>query len=88
VVSIWEVLVKSKRGGLTKVDSGWILKHVEDLTLSVLPLHKRHVVRMDSLPDHHKDPFDRMLICQALEEGVPMITCDAAIKQYPIAVIW
>src|ERR1017187_3377280 len=72
VVSIWEILVKSKRGGLMKVDSGWILKHIEDLTLSVLPLQRRHVVRIHSLPDHHKDPFDRMLICQALEERVPM----------------
>jgi len=42
------------------------------------------VQRLASLPDLHKDPFDRMLICQALEQGLTLITVDAAIRAYPV----
>lgn len=89
VVSIWEILVKSKRGNLMKVDSSaWILKHMDALMLRALPLHPRHVLQLHDLPEHHQDPFDRMLICQALAEEIPIVTNDERIQQYPLEVIW
>jgi PIN domain nuclease of toxin-antitoxin system len=40
------------------------------------------------LPEHHRDPFDRILIAQTIAEGLTMITSDAAIHQYPVTVVW
>jgi len=44
--------------------------------------------RLESIPLHHRDPFDRMLVAFALVEGVPLVTCDSAIYNYPIQTIW
>jgi PIN domain nuclease of toxin-antitoxin system len=89
VVSIWEFLVKSKRySPPISEPAEWILRHARDLNLSVLPLQQRHVVRVFDLPEHHRDPFDRMLICQAMEDRLPIITSDAMIRKYPVDVVW
>jgi PIN domain nuclease of toxin-antitoxin system len=47
-----------------------------------------HAVRVYTLPAHHKDPFDRILVAQALSERVPLITADPQIARYPVEVIW
>ena len=46
------------------------------------------VHRLGSLPAHHKDPFDRMLVAQAMEDGVPLVSCDPLIEQYQVQIIW
>jgi PIN domain nuclease of toxin-antitoxin system len=46
------------------------------------------VRRLGTLPAHHKDPFDRILVAQALEEGAPMVSGDPLIARYPIQVLW
>ena len=55
---------------------------------SHLPLQYRHGVVMAGLPGHHQDPFDRMLIAQAMEEGLTVITHDKKFESYPISVLW
>jgi PIN domain nuclease of toxin-antitoxin system len=46
------------------------------------------VVHLTKLPDHHRDPFDRMLICQAIEHDLTLVTVDEHIRQYPIKTLW
>ena len=53
-----------------------------------LPIDLPHVLQVDNLPNHHKDPFDRVLIAQAQAENVPIITIDHLIVQYPVRTIW
>jgi PIN domain nuclease of toxin-antitoxin system len=47
-----------------------------------------HVLRVESLPMHHRDPFDRLLIAQSIEEGWPIVTADPLFARYPVEVIW
>jgi PIN domain nuclease of toxin-antitoxin system len=53
-----------------------------------MPITLPHVLALEQLPDHHRDPFDRLLIAQAIAENVPIISQDALFAQYPINVIW
>lgn len=55
---------------------------------SHLPLHFKHGAALRRLPPHHQDPFDRMLIVQALSEGLTLITHDQKFKAYPVELIW
>ncbi len=55
---------------------------------AALPFHHAHAVELAELPPIHGDPFDRMLIAQAKAEGLPLLTADAIIPQYPIQVVW
>ncbi|HEY4841170.1 MAG TPA: type II toxin-antitoxin system VapC family toxin [Terriglobales bacterium] len=58
----------------------------EDVRL--LPVSLSHVLQVESLPMHHRDPFDRLLIAQSIEEGWPIITDDPWFARYPVDVIW
>ena len=49
---------------------------------------KTQIDRLSKLPELHRDPFDRMLICQAIEHGLTIVTPDAAIQRYPVRVLW
>jgi len=53
-----------------------------------LPLAEEHVLALAKLPALHRDPFDRMLVCQAVVEGLIVLTPDEAITQYPIRAVW
>ena len=56
--------------------------------LIILPVSLDHVLALQGLPEHHRDPFDRMLVAQALVEEATLITRDRAIAQYTVATIW
>jgi PIN domain nuclease of toxin-antitoxin system len=89
VVSYWEVIVKSKKGQLSIGDPvSWWNRAKEDLTAEVLSIRANHVSALNGLPDHHKDPFDRMLIGQAIADGLTLITSDAWIQRYPVKTRW
>jgi PIN domain nuclease of toxin-antitoxin system len=53
-----------------------------------MPRPRQHVLALESLPDHHKDPFDRLLIAQAIVEGASLITNDPIVQKYPAQVVW
>jgi PIN domain nuclease of toxin-antitoxin system len=55
---------------------------------SLLDLSFRHIVRVESLPKHHGDPFDRLVIVQAQLEGLTLVSRDAAFKQYEVDRLW
>jgi PIN domain nuclease of toxin-antitoxin system len=54
----------------------------------VLPIRASHITALAALPDLHRDPFDRILIAQAVTEGLPLVTSDRQIGAYPVRVIW
>ena len=89
-VSLWEILAKAKSGKLhfgTEPESS-IREHLENLQALLLPLRAEHVYAAFRLPVHHKDPWDRLLIGQALAEGALLATKDEAVRQYEVPVIW
>jgi PIN domain nuclease of toxin-antitoxin system len=90
VASLWEILVKVQIGKipLPTPTGPYLLKKLAENKIEALPLSLDHVLRLEAMPMHHRDPFDRMLIAQSLEEGWPIITADPVFKQYPVRVIW
>lgn len=79
--SIWEISIKSALGKL-KADPAQILAAVEPAGFSVLPITGQHAAKVAELPPLHKDPFDRMLIAQALSEPLILFTNDEVMRQY------
>jgi PIN domain nuclease of toxin-antitoxin system len=63
-------------------------QQLADNSVQVLPVDLRHALQVAGLPPHHKDPFDRMLVAQAMIEGLAIVTSDEAIAQYTPEVIW
>jgi PIN domain nuclease of toxin-antitoxin system len=90
VASIWEVLIKVRTGKLPlPVPAGdYLTTKMAANGVSVLPIELEHVLQIEKLQLHHRDPFDRVLIAHSLEEGWPIITSDPVFKKYPIRVIW
>jgi len=85
--SLWEIAIKSGLGRNDfKVDARLLRRGLLDNGYSELPIGSEHAVAIDSLPPIHKDPFDRMLIAQAMVEGITLLTSDAVVAQYPGAV--
>jgi PIN domain nuclease of toxin-antitoxin system len=90
IASIWEALIKTQVGKLPlPVPAGpYLISKMTANGVSVLSIQLEHVLRLEQLPMHHRDPFDRMLVAQALEEGLPIITADPLFSKYPVEVIW
>jgi PIN domain nuclease of toxin-antitoxin system len=84
VSSIWEIAIKR---ALKKPDFLYDPREIRRQLISngydELTIQSRHAVEVDSLPPIHKDPFDRMLIAQAMVEGIILLTADASIARYP-----
>ncbi len=90
VVSVWEILIKVQAGRLPLPEPAgpYLVKKLAKDKIEVLPVTLNHVLRTESLPLHHRDPFDRLLIAQSMEEGWPIITADPLFSRYPVEVIW
>lgn len=90
VFSTWEIIAKYNAGRLSLVDSP--IQFIENMCLNnsiqVLPLYEEDVKQLNNLPALHKDPFNRMLICQAIAQGMALLTPDPLITQYSIRTIW
>jgi PIN domain nuclease of toxin-antitoxin system len=90
IVSLWEIAIKISLGRIPTY--GLTISRVAELlreqNFAVLPVRVGDLVRIEKLPWIHRDPFDRLLITQALEENVPLLTSDAAILQYAVRTIW
>ena len=84
--SFWEIAIKVKVGKLN-ADPGKILRWLEPAGLREFPILSRHAVLATNLPSHHADPFDRLLIAQAIEEPMHLLTTDAQLGQYSELVI-
>lgn len=87
-VSAWEIAVKSRHGRLDLPGEAepFIREQVSQNRFEVLPIDLTHALRVALLPDHHKDPFDRMLVAQAQVENLTILTVDPEIARYPVRV--
>lgn len=90
VASIWEMQVKMQLGKLRLTHSikDLISTHQATYDLRILPIDLDHVLALDDLPVHHRDPFDRILIAQANAENQVIITKDQIFKEYPVELLW
>ena len=90
VASAWEIVVKAALGRIQLDDDvdSFIGGQVEANAFQVLPIHLRHALAVGGLPDLHRDPFDRMLVAQALSEGLAIVSADRQLAQYPVEVAW
>ena len=88
--SIWEVAIKSGLGKLTLpgAPQAVVPEMMERSRVTSLPVLASHAIRVASLPYHHRDPFDRMLVCQAIAHGLTILSPDAAITSYPVLTAW
>jgi PIN domain nuclease of toxin-antitoxin system len=90
VASIWEMQVKMQLGKLRLTHSikDLISTHRATYDLRILPIDLGHVLALDDLPVHHRDPFDRILIAQASVEKQVIVTKDQIFKEYPVELLW
>jgi PIN domain nuclease of toxin-antitoxin system len=89
VVSVWETIVKYQLGKLPLPESPetYLPKQRDRHQIVSLNLDEGSVAQLTKLPLLHRDPFDRMLICQALQHGLTIATVDVAIRAYSVSVI-
>ena len=89
VISVWEAIVKHSLGKLPLPESAgrYLPRQRERHEISNLPLDEPSVVRLGSLPSLHRDPFDRMLVCQALQHELVVATADDTVRAYPVTVL-
>ncbi len=85
VISPWEVAIKRSKKRLRAPDD--LGDAVEAHRFQLLPVLLRHTKAIDSLPNHHGDPFDRMLVAQAIVDGLTLVTSDRALRRYPVATL-
>jgi len=84
VVSLWEIAIKRGIGKLDpNLDPRSIRRQLIEIGYEELPVLGQHAVSVDVLPLIHKDPFDRLLIAQAMVEGITLLTADETIAKYP-----
>jgi PIN domain nuclease of toxin-antitoxin system len=88
--TVWEIAIKVGLGKLTLSLSyrDWMNRAITDLGLSLLPVTVDYAAAQAALPWHHRDPFDRLLIAQALTEGIPIVSADGQFDAYGIVRVW
>jgi PIN domain nuclease of toxin-antitoxin system len=89
-VSLWEIALKARTGKLEiPQEKAFYLDQMNLLRIQVvLAVEARHIFELFGLPDHHRDPFDRLLVAQCMAEKLPFIASDAAMRRYPVQIIW
>jgi PIN domain nuclease of toxin-antitoxin system len=90
VASIWEIITKVQVGKLDLPGpvGDYVAAKLRANGVSVLPLTFDHVRRLEQIPLHHRDPFDRILVAQSVAESMPLVTADPQLKKYSVEVIW
>ncbi len=88
--SLWEITIKYQLGKLPLPDPPQEFVPAQRLAhrIDSLPITESSVSHLATLPHHHRDPFDRMLVCQAIADGLIILTPDSLIRQYPIRTAW
>jgi len=89
-VSGFEIAVKYGLGKLKLVEppATFIRRRIENNGLLELPISMDHATQLQNLPMHHRDPFDRLLVAQAMAEAIPLLTADKQLTAYPVECIW
>ena len=89
-VSSWEIVIKAGLGRVRLPEKAerFLPKQLGANGFQVLPIHLRHTLRVAGLPDLHRDPFDRLLVAQAIVEGFTIVSGDAQLSRYSAPVEW
>ena len=90
IASLWEIQIKSMIGKLTMplTLDRMMLRQQRENDIDLLPIEIAHIVEHKALPNHHRDPFDRMLIAQARVEGLTLLSRDKTLSRYDVALHW
>ena len=88
--SYWEIAIKIslKKYELQETYEVFMERELSTNQFRILPIEPRHTAILTSLPFHHRDPFDRLLVAQAMVENIPLISNDMALDAYPVQRLW
>lgn len=86
IVSLWEIAVKVRSGKMA-VDIKDVEREIATIGFKMLAITAQHLDDLIGLPMHHRDPFDHLLIAQAIREGAKLVTTDREIRGYPVDVL-
>lgn len=89
VVSFWEIVIKAQKSLLQVGDPvHWWSRAIDLLGASALSVRASHISMLAGLPGIHRDPFDRLLVAQALQERLTLVTSDQTVRLYPLRTLW
>lgn len=90
VASCWEMAIKSSTGklGLSQPLERFIPEQLAANGFRLLEIDFRHAAKVETLPFHHRDPFDRLIVAQAMSEKISIVSADSALSEYGIKRIW
>lgn len=90
VATLWEMSIKVSLGklNLDRSLSDFLNRYLNDFDFTVLPIERAHLLALQALPTHHRDPFDRLLIAQSIAEGLPLVSGVANVALYPVRLVW
>ncbi len=88
--TLWEIAIKIRLGkyALPEPFEPFVERQLSVNHFALLPIEPKHLAILTTLPFHHRDPFDRLLVAQAMVEDIPLFSNDAALEAYPIERIW
>jgi PIN domain nuclease of toxin-antitoxin system len=89
IVSIWEIAIKHSLGKLILMKPFDVLipEQVEENEITIVPISLADLNEVVKLPLHHRDPFDRLLIAQAIQRSIPLISDDSNFSSYPVTLV-
>lgn len=89
VISFWEMAIKLSIGKLKLPEPFHIIiQKTKNIDIEILQLHTDYILKIENLPFHHKDPFDRILVTTAITEQLPIISIDEKFDKYEVKRIW
>jgi PIN domain nuclease of toxin-antitoxin system len=90
MATLWELSIKIRLGKLRTLTSSIAFLHDQlgDYQITLLPITYQDILAVEHLDAHHRDPFDRLMIAQAINHGLTLLTGDAEIPKYPVKIIW
>ncbi len=88
--SAWEIVIKAQLGRLRLPDRAdrFLSEQVAINAMQSLPVSLSHALQVLALPNHHRDPFDRILVAQSQVENLPIVTADRIFARYGVETIW
>jgi len=86
IATCWEISIKAGLGKLKLGESAatFLARHIPLNNFELLPIELRHVTHVETLPSNHRDPFDRLLVAQALTENISIISADPIFEKYGV----
>ncbi len=90
LASYWEIAIKigARKYVLNEPYEDFMRRAIEGNNMAVLAIEPRHTAGLISLPHHHRDPFDRLLIAQATRKNIPIVSADATFDEYGVPRLW